>query len=76
MLTHILSIVRASLGAMTTKGDIQALLLFLHNEFVVESDTRPLSLLEPSPSEHTFRLPLREMAGNNSLAGMGYLREV
>ncbi|KAI5466023.1 pyridoxal phosphate-dependent transferase [Mariannaea sp. PMI_226] len=57
-------IVRASLGGMTTKSDIQALLLFLHNEFIAAAtpiDMPPL--LEPS--RECFRLPVREIKTDN-----------
>jgi molybdenum cofactor sulfurtransferase len=68
-------IVRASLGAMTTKADVQALLLFLHNEFIAEA-TQQIdmgSLLEPS--RETLRLPLREMKANYSITNGVCLKE-
>ncbi|KAK7422637.1 hypothetical protein QQZ08_009443 [Neonectria magnoliae] len=50
-------IVRASLGGMTTKANVHALLLFLHNEFIAEaSEAQVPSLLESS--RETLRLPL------------------
>ncbi|KAF7560844.1 hypothetical protein G7046_g3277 [Stylonectria norvegica] len=65
-------IVRASLGAMTTKADIQALLMFLHNAFLVEA--RPQSLLEPL--DETIRLPLREAPGQYSgESSFAYLKD-
>ncbi|KAM0343865.1 hypothetical protein ACHAPU_008134 [Fusarium lateritium] len=47
-------IVRASLGAMTTKREIQALVSFLRDEFITESTTIP-RLLGPSKD-----MPLRD----------------
>lgn len=73
-LTSFHSIVRASLGAMTTKADVHALLMFLHNEFIAEATEVQLpSLLEPS--RETLRLPLREMNPNYNMASVAYLKE-
>ncbi|KAJ3519695.1 hypothetical protein NM208_g5134 [Fusarium decemcellulare] len=65
-------IVRASLGAMTTKADIHSLILFLHNEFILEAKTA--ALLEPS--EDSLHLPLREPNGINGIVNGNYLKEV
>jgi molybdenum cofactor sulfurtransferase len=46
-------IVRASLGAMTTKRDIEAFVSFLQNEFVFKSTAMPL--LMGSSNELPFR---------------------
>lgn len=73
-LTSFHSIVRASLGAMTTKADVHALLMFLHNEFIAGTTEVQLpSLLEP-PRE-SLRLPLREMNPNYNMASVAYLKE-
>lgn len=48
------SIVRASLGAMTTKRDVEAFVSFLQNQFIFKSAAMPL--LMGSSNE----LPLRE----------------
>lgn len=66
------SIVRASLGAMTTKADIQALLHFLHNQFISEAKTAPL--LEPS--KDSIHLPLREAYAIHGMANEGYLKDL
>ncbi|KAM5375764.1 hypothetical protein ACJZ2D_005820 [Fusarium nematophilum] len=65
-------IVRASLGAMTTKADIQALLLFVRNEFI--SETNSALLLEPS--KVILRLPFREADGVSGMANDNYLKEL
>lgn len=61
---------------MTTKSDIQALLLFLHNAFIVDAAS---SLLEPlEPPEPILRLSLKENveAYSVSSASVGYLNEI
>lgn len=51
------SIVRASIGAMTTEADLQALLLFLHDTFIMGSEPmatsqdKTLALRLPAPHE-------------------------
>ncbi|KAJ4173895.1 hypothetical protein NW754_012886 [Fusarium falciforme] len=65
-------IVRASLGAMTTKADIQALLHFLHNQFISEAKTAPL--LEAS--KDSIHLPLREAYAIHGMANESYLKDL
>ena len=65
------SIVRASLGAMTTKADIQALLHFLHSQFISEAKTAPL--LESS--KDSIPLPLRDAYAIHGMANEGYLKD-
>ncbi|KAH7163120.1 pyridoxal phosphate-dependent transferase [Dactylonectria estremocensis] len=67
-------IVRASFGAMTTRADVNALLMFLHNEFIEEASEARSSLLEPS--KETLRLPLREINTSYNDGSVSYLKEV
>ena len=61
---NVYSIVRASLGAMTTKRDIQALISFLHNEFVSKSTTMPRLIgLSKDPSlQEPYLYPMRALS--------------
>lgn len=63
-------IVRASLGPMSTKSDVQALILFLHSEFVAAVDgpesVGMVGLLESSME--TLRLPFRGVNGHHGMS--------
>ena len=66
-------IVRASLGAMTTKADVQALLVFLHTAFVAETET---ALLQPP--QRTLALPSRKAieAFSVNMEKIEYVKEI
>ncbi|KAF4962723.1 hypothetical protein FSARC_9284 [Fusarium sarcochroum] len=57
-------IVRASLGAMTTKRDIQALISFLHNEFVSKRPVVPqlIELSKDSSLQEQYLYPMRALS--------------
>lgn len=57
---------------MTTKGDVQALLLFLHNAFIAETQTA--SFLEAP--EQLLRLPSRKAIESLSMASVTYLKDL
>ena len=58
------SIVRASLGAMTTKRDIEAFVSFLRNEFVFKKAAMPLLLgaSKELPLRETFPYMMRRVS--------------
>lgn len=58
------SIVRASLGAMTTKRDIEALVSFLREEFVFKNTAMPLLLgaSKELPLRETFPYLMRNLS--------------
>ncbi|KAJ4271931.1 hypothetical protein NW762_000640 [Fusarium torreyae] len=57
-------IVRASLGAMTTKRDIQALISFLHNEFASKSTIMPrlIGLSKDPSAQEPYLYPMRALS--------------
>ena len=63
------SIVRASLGAMTTKRDIEAFVSFLQNEFVFKKGAKPLLLGTSNelPIRETFPYMMRNVSDMESL---------
>nr|CEG05305.1 unnamed protein product [Fusarium clavum] len=62
-------IVRASLGAMTTKRDIEAFVSFLRNEFVFKNTSMPLLLgtSKELPLGEKFPYMIRNVSDMESL---------